>query len=528
MEVLNKKKAKLSLGILTILFLLIQTCVPVFATITEDTNTSTITVSGLEAGVTAYLYQLTTVNYNYDADQPEDPQYVWVDELQDWISSNFSSYINSDGSVSEDFNEDDISSSDATDFYSKLISAIKGGEISLTATASQTASGTATYPVTEENANNEVEFTGLSMGTYLVLVENGYRVYTPVVVNLTPTYDEDTGTWSLEAVEAEADIKSTTPTITKTFSDNTETSADNYSTADTVISFTIIADVPNYETDSLSTTYIIEDTLGGGLSLNRNTGYTKVYGITGSTETELSSSAYTLTTSASKLTIEFNYDEISSYEQIKVTYSARFGSHSTLVLGSDGNTNTATLIYSNNPYVASSTTTQDSDELTVYTYGLEILKVDKSDTSVVLEGAEFELQDSEGNTLYFALEDGIYIVQPSNFEGVESTLVTDENGLITVYGLDEGTYYLTETKAPSDYTISTSTVTIEIVDEDLDGIIDTDTDAVYNITFPNSSSFSLPLTGGTGTIIFVVAGIVFIGVGIILIFKKKKSKEKLN
>ena len=520
MEVLNKKKAKLLLGILTILFLLIQTCVPVFATITEDTNTSTITVSGLEAGVTAYLYQLTTVNYNYDADQPEDPQYVWVDELQDWISSNFSSYINSDGSVSEDFNEDDISSSDATDFYSKLISAIKGGEISLTATASQTASGTATYPVTEENANNEVEFTGLSMGTYLVLVENGYRVYTPVVVNLTPTYDEDTETWSLEAVEAEADIKSTTPTITKTVTD-TESTVDNYSTTDD-ISYTIIADIPNYETDSLSTTYTIEDNLGDGLSLTTDS--VKVYGVTGSSEIELSSSAYTINATSSKLTLEFDYDEISSYEQIKVTYTATLSNYSSLVVSSDGNINQATLTYSNNPYVASSSTTQDSDEVTVYTYGIEVLKVDKSDTSVVLEGAEFELTNGS-NTLYFVLEDGIYYLAESTDTGATSTLVTDENGLITVYGLDEGTYYLTETKAPSDYTISTNTVTIEIVDEDLDGIIDTDTDAVYNITFPNSSSFSLPLTGGTGTIIFVVAGIVFIGVGVILISKKKKAKK---
>ena len=47
-----------------------------YASITDTTNTGKITVSGVEAGVKVSAYQLTTVNYDYTADQPQETPYT--------------------------------------------------------------------------------------------------------------------------------------------------------------------------------------------------------------------------------------------------------------------------------------------------------------------------------------------------------------------------------------------------------------------------------------------------------------------
>ena len=331
---------------LIIILMLIGLNLSAYASITESTNTGSITVSGLEAGVTAYLYQLTTVTYNYTSDQPQVPVYQWVEGIREWIAVNYPDYIDtSDGEVTDEFSDSTDAASGATTFYSELISAIKAGTVTLSVSDSQTTSGTASYPVTEDLANNSVTFTDCEMGTYLILVENGYRVYTPVVVNLTPTFDEDSSEWILEDVSAEA--KSTAPQITKSVTDD-ETTEDNYSTKDT-ISYTIVADIPNYEADSLATTYKISDVLNDGLLVNSNSIIVKGDSTTLSEGTE-----YELTVADDLKSFElvFDYDLISSYEEITVAYTTQLSYDSTTVLGSEGNGNVATLTYSNNPYVA--------------------------------------------------------------------------------------------------------------------------------------------------------------------------------
>ena len=166
-------KTKIQKGFIAIIvaiIIIMANVMPVFASISSSANTSSITITGLEAGVTAYIYQLTTVNYNYVADQPYDPEYVWETSLQDWIFENYSDYINfeynddgeieGDGSVSSSFS-DDLIASDSDEvkaFYSELIAAIKGGEISLTRNSSATESSGAGqgYPVDEDDCIYEI------------------------------------------------------------------------------------------------------------------------------------------------------------------------------------------------------------------------------------------------------------------------------------------------------------------------------------------------------------------------------------
>ena len=217
---------------------------PVYASITTTTNTKDITVSGIEAGAKVSAYQLTTVNYDYTADQPQAVPYTWNSNVKTWVEANYSAYSNP-----ENFYKNVTSNSDeAKVFYSALSAAIKGGTVSLTA-KTETATGTASYPVTDEKLTGSVTFTGCEMGTYLILIENGYMVYTPSVINLTPEFDNTTKEWKLPDSMA-VTVKATKPQITKTVTDETKTK-DNYSTKDT-ISFTIVADIPTYATGSLA------------------------------------------------------------------------------------------------------------------------------------------------------------------------------------------------------------------------------------------------------------------------------------
>lgn len=499
-----------------------------YASITEDTNTAKITVTNIEAGVEVNAYQLTTVNYDYTADQPKEVPYTWVEAVKTWVQTNYPNYV--DPEKFHDAVTDN--SAEAKEFYSKLSAAIKGGTVTLTATKTGTAEGTASYPVTAEKLTGKVEFTGCEMGTYLILIENGYMVYTPSVVNLTPSYDVANKVWNLAAEEG-VTVKAKAPSVTKTVTDGTK-DKDNYSTKDE-ISFTIVTDIPNYEEGSLAKNYYVSDKINGGLTIDKTS--IAVHGLKGTADpVELTETDgdFTLTTESAQrpnnlgeatFVMNFAYEKIKAYDQIKIEYKATLSKSNITVEGSVGNSNTAYLDYSNNPYSATSYKTQESENK-VYTYGAEISKIDKT-TKAGLAGAEFELLSGDTKLSFVKTADGVYY--QSEETGATTTLAVDSNGKLYIHGLDEGTYSLKETKAPEGYNISTTAGTITITDANLDGALDDEegTTGIFKLDFPNSAGFQLPVTGGMGTTIFVASGIVVIGLGVMLLIVAVK-KNKAN
>ena len=508
------------IAIVTVLMLM-NLKLPAYASITTTTNTKDIIVSGIEAGAKVSAYQLTTVNYDYTVDQPQAVPYTWNSNVKTWVEANYSAYSNP-----ENFYKNVTSNSDeAKVFYSALSAAIKGGTVSLTA-KTETVTGTASYPVTDEKLTGSVTFTGCEMGTYLILIENGYMVYTPSVINLTPEFDNTTKEWKLPDSMA-VTVKATKPQITKTVTDETKTK-DNYSTKDT-ISFTIVADIPTYATGSLSKSYKISDALSNGLTVDKAT--IKVFGQKGSaTPVQLTETTdYTLTaTGNTAFDIDLKYDQIKNYDKVKVTYSAKLTAGASTNVGGAGNSNTATLTYSNNPYDTTSSQTQETRNK-VFTYGAEITKTDKT-TGEALKGAEFELS-SDSTKLYFVKTvDGVYYQANQSDVGATTKLVVDDNGKLYINGLNVGTYQLKETKSSDGYNIATEIKTITIKDDNLDGALDDEegTTGIYKLTFTNTKGFQLPVTGGAGTVAFVAGGIVFVGLGILLlvIANKKKNLQK--
>ena len=121
------------------------------------------------------------------------------------------------------------------------------------------------------------------------------------------------------------------------------------------------------------------------------------------------------------------------------------------------------------------------------------------------------------------------------------TVITDENGQIKLEGLKPGTYTIKETKAPSGYNLDKNTYTIKINwtydattktgtfakdSTSSEGVEWDGTNAKATITIDNKSGTTLPSTGGIGTTIFYVVGsILVVAAGVLLITKKRMSRE---
>ena len=122
-----------------------------------------------------------------------------------------------------------------------------------------------------------------------------------------------------------------------------------------------------------------------------------------------------------------------------------------------------------------------------------------------------------------------YLSEDSTDSTYTSTLTSDSTGTITIKGLDVGKYTLVETKAADGYNLDSSEITIELTDEDLDGLLDDNNDdnGIYELTVYNKTGFTLPTTGGIGTTIFVAIGVVLVvaGLSMIVISSKKKKNN---
>ena len=157
--------------------------------------------------------------------------------------------------------------------------------------------------------------------------------------------------------------------------------------------------------------------------------------------------------------------------------------------------------YENTAWVTAPDWKTSEDIVYVNTYAIDIFKYDQADPTKGLEGAVFELyqKDAENNVL----------------EGSKQTLTSGADGKILVDGLDAGTYYLKETKAPDGYVCSTAELAIVIPDKA--GVNNT-----VGVSFANSQ---IPHTGGTGTLMFTIGGIALMGTaGLLLVVSRKRRK----
>ena len=130
-----------------------------------------------------------------------------------------------------------------------------------------------------------------------------------------------------------------------------------------------------------------------------------------------------------------------------------------------------------------------------------------------------------------------------------TTLKSDANGLFKVIGLDDGTYYLKETKAPNGYNILKNDIKVQIEANTSNGqdgngnVMELQalkvkvndgpensgdcSNGIVNITVENNKGSILPETGGIGTTIFYIVGVVLVlGAGVLLVTKKRMNADK--
>ena len=520
---------------LCLVLLMVVSALSTAAFAISNTERGTISVSGVENDVTVSAYRLMDVNYDFDKNQPVDPVYRWVASVQTWVDTNYPAY-----SAVNRFNSN-VEATEIAAFYDKLAVAIKSGSVEL-ADNSRVGSG---------------DITDLLMGNYLILIENGMKVYRPSAVNLVPQWNDTSKQWEMTS-PATVLVKASEPKLDKSINEDVNdghpTGQGTYSTTDNitgrdnasigdVINFDLRADIPQYPANAIAKNYAISDKLPAGLSLDSSS--INVYGVADDeSETLLSaeSAAYAIqwarpnNSTPTSFTVNFNYDLIKEYKKVHIDYNAVLNGNA--VIGSAGNPNEAYLDYSNNPYNTASWKSME-DKVTVYTYGIDVTKTNKSTPSMLLTGAEFELsKTSEGPALKFKLSsDGVYRLAKAGEDGSTPVLaVGDElaangmKGKLQLVGLDVGTYYLKETRAPAGYNKISTPIEITIADRNYDGGVEVGEEdrvtGLVPVTVQNSQGFELPTTGGIGTVLFTAVGVVLIGTGLVLFFLNRKRHKK--
>ena len=177
----------------------------------------------------------------------------------------------------------------------------------------------------------------------------------------------------------------------------------------------------------------------------------------------------------------------------------------------------------------------EHDTTTTYTWKLPIYKYYKNgEAKKALAGAEFILYkgSEEENRDYAQVTNGKLTGWTK--EKTEATkLVSGDDGMIAVEGLDADTYYLEETKAPGGYNKLADPVKVVIshtvTDEGahMTNTLKRDGTVVAKVEIENKSGLELPSTGGIGTTIFYVLGsILVIGAVVLLIAKKRMSASE--
>lgn len=212
---------------------------------------------------------------------------------------------------------------------------------------------------------------------------------------------------------------------------------------------------------------------------------------------------------------------------VVVYYKAKMNA-SAKIASAGGNGNTYQVYYQHNPGNAADGYDHTTPETPyVYTYQFIVVKQDGDNTDTKLSGAEFKLYSDQSATkkeVAVSFANGVYTVDPNG----KAVLTTGTDGKITVNGLDSGTYYLKETKAPSGYklddTVRKVTVTPdsavanakngEAITYKVNG------DSNHTMTIDNYKG-SLPSTGGMGIVLMVVAGVLLIAGGMISIMRRR-------
>ncbi len=371
--------------------------------------------------------------------------------------------------------------------------------------AANVSSGTAS-----SYADSVYTISGLASGYYLVVDS---------VSDSSSLTGDAVSRYMLYVLGANASIstKAVVPTISKAVGDNSETyntaaEGDSYKFTLTI---TTPSDLDDYETYKLvatdtMTNMTLDTSQDVTIKVGNNDSSTVSEGTSGDVYYSYSSGVLTVTITDAK-----TLNGYTAGNNIVITYYATLSSSATQ--GNGGNANSVYLNYYDDPESSADPTptgTTTTSTTNTYTTQVTVKKVDGSGTA--LSGAGFTLYDSENQPV-----------------GSEVTVTQSGEDYVAVFsGLDDGTYTLKETTTPAGYnTASDITFTLTYTEgtgwtvDTASGLETDTTEGTFKVTVMNVKGSALPSTGGMGTTVLYVIGIVLVlGAGVILVSRRRMSR----
>ena len=298
--------------------------------------------------------------------------------------------------------------------------------------------------------------------------------------------------------------------------------------------------------------------------------------------TTLTATDYAITYNPNKdgFTIDFKGTGLTAINNyaggtITITYTATLQPDAAVVGDTDNtvNKNSAELKYSNKTTVTGDTEAEKPytihEEAAVYTFKAGIHKTDGAGTD--LDGVKFDLykkydantDEVDGTGVMYKNEHVAFLADAEatrlglnaatgsgvNWYLVEKDLTTDTDGHVVVKGLPKGEYKFVETKTKESYNLLTKPVDANLnvdyktawrTDTTYDATTGTKTHSVTSTTYKvgnaaytsddievvNRKGFTLPVTGGFGTLLFSGIGVLLVlaGVGVLFSLKKKSNR----
>lgn len=414
-------------------------------------------------------------------------------------------------------------------------------------------SNKATNGVTDSNGS--ATFSSLTYGLYLLdkssLPADATTDLVPFLVSV-PMYVDDA--WQ-STVYAYPKVRTDDITISKTVdAQDTTAYADGgiYVNAGQTLKYTVTTTIPaaapgNGNANGFTSFVITDTNTGSTLDIDQSTVEVKLG------ETALTKDTqYTVSYESSVLTITLTDTRntgglaalntgLSGNQTITVTYNATVATDVTF---STKLTNTAKATYQREGMSKPADATVADSQTNIvdlYTYGIDLTKT-LSDRGTITENTIcFELyKTNNGGTDSDKIPvksgtDGYWVAAAE--ETTPVVMYVGTNGELNLYGLELGTYYLKETATMDGYTLLDEPIAIVITDKDQDGTatatVNTVTAQVKNglvslsvENTKNETGFTLPQTGGEGTLLATAIGLGLLCAAVILLVVYRKKGQK--
>ena len=367
---------------------------------------------------------------------------------------------------------------------------------------------------------NKLTISGLDLGYYLVRSDLG------ILCSLDTT-----------APNAQVREKNEATVIVKNVEDTTK--KQNVAEIGTYVKFTIRITVK----DKAPVNYKLVDEMTDGLTFVNDENHPLTVKVTrGESESTLTNvDDYTVaeTSTPKGFTLKFKDEGSASIlktgDVVTVTYYAQINENAKIA--DEANVNKAKVEYGTNSHTEYDTTETYVWKMNIVKYTMEQTTGSDQAKEKRLAGAIFQLsRDAAGAEVIklVKVDDTTYrLALPTETDTAVDTITTGETGALVINGLADGTYYLTETKAPRGYNLLREPVKVTIGhNKNANGKLtetsfvanQTETDTSGVVKVENNAGAELPSTGGIGTTVFYVLGSAMaLGAVILLVTKKRMA-----